>query len=69
MNVSHPAVHPVEAPPLTNANDAPRTRMKDIQGMPGTLGGLLLRIGQFVFSVVALCVMVSTSDFASVTAF
>jgi hypothetical protein len=43
--------------------------MKDIQGMPGTKGGLALRLSQFVFAVTALSVMASTSDFASVTAF
>lgn len=71
MNVSHPSVHPLEAPPLTGAdNDAPpRVRMKDIQGMPGTVGGLMLRCCQFAFAVVALCVMATTSDFPSVTAF
>ncbi|KAJ9684611.1 hypothetical protein PVL29_016867 [Vitis rotundifolia] len=70
MNVSHPAVHPIEAPPLTDAaNGAPRARMKDIQGMPGTLGGLVLRFFQFAFAAVSLCVMATTSDFPSVTAF
>ncbi|XP_010253683.1 PREDICTED: CASP-like protein 5A2 [Nelumbo nucifera] len=70
MNASHPAVHPVEAPPLTDAaNNVPRVRMKDIQGMPGTLGGVALRISQFLFAVAALCVMASTNDFTSVTAF
>ncbi|KAB5561710.1 hypothetical protein DKX38_006667 [Salix brachista] len=43
--------------------------MKDIQGMPGTKGGLALRLSQFIFAVAALSVMASTSDFASVTAF
>ncbi|KAA8550394.1 hypothetical protein F0562_002078 [Nyssa sinensis] len=70
MNVSHPSVHPVEAPPpLTDGGNVPRLRMKDIQGMPGTVGGLILRFSQFVFAVVALCVMATTSDFPSVTAF
>ncbi|KAF3776816.1 CASP-like protein 5A1 [Nymphaea thermarum] len=69
MSASHPAVHPVEAPPATDANDVPRVRMKDTQGMPGTVGGLALRLLQFAFAVGALCVMVSTSDFSSVTAF
>ncbi|KAJ8497617.1 hypothetical protein OPV22_008169 [Ensete ventricosum] len=70
MFVSRPAVHPVEAPPLTDAaENPPRVRMKDIQGMPGTPGGLALRFFQFAFAVAALGVMVSTSDFASVTAF
>ncbi|KAF8396570.1 hypothetical protein HHK36_018194 [Tetracentron sinense] len=70
MSVSHSSVHPVEAPPLTDAaNNAPRVRMKDIQGMPGTLGGLVLRFFQFLFAVAALCIMATTSDFNSVTAF
>ncbi|XP_048326101.1 CASP-like protein 5A2 [Ziziphus jujuba] len=74
MNASRPSVHPVEAPPpATDAaageNPLPRGRMKDIQGMPGTRGGLALRLSQFAFAVVALCIMASTSDFPSVTAF
>lgn len=43
--------------------------MKDIQGMPGTPGGLALRLAQFVFAVTAIGVMVSYTDFTSVTAF
>ncbi|KAK6936053.1 Casparian strip membrane protein domain [Dillenia turbinata] len=72
MNVSHPAVHPVEAQPMTDGAAAAavtRLRMKDIQGMPGTLAGLILRFAQFVFAAVALCVMATTSDFASATSF
>ncbi|XP_030451507.1 CASP-like protein 5A2 isoform X2 [Syzygium oleosum] len=70
--MSRPSVHPVEAPPATNGgaqNHGPRVRMKDVQGMPGTRGGLVLRLCQFVFAVISLCVMVTTSDFPSVTAF
>jgi hypothetical protein len=71
INVIHPSVHPVEAPPATDAANGagPRGRMKDIQGMPGTAGGLALRFSQFAFAVLALCVMATTSDFPSVTAF
>lgn len=69
MNVSHASVHPVEDPPTTEGGNAPRVRMKDIQGMPGTPGGLALRVSQFIFAVAALCVMATTSDFPSVTAF
>ncbi|GAB2272397.1 hypothetical protein Dimus_007223 [Dionaea muscipula] len=71
MNMSRPSVHPVEAPPFTEgaANHGPRVRMKDVQGMPGTPGGLGLRLCQFVFAVVSLSVMASTSDFATATAF
>ncbi|XP_044506874.1 CASP-like protein 5A2 isoform X2 [Mangifera indica] len=69
MNVSHASVHPVEDPPTTDGGNAPRVRMKDIQGMPGTPGGLTLRICQLIFAVAALCVMATTNDFPSVTAF
>ncbi|OMO72495.1 hypothetical protein CCACVL1_17755 [Corchorus capsularis] len=71
MNVSRPAVHPVEAPPpLTEAAaHGPRVRMKDVQGMPGTKGGLLLRLIQFIFAIISVSVMATTSDFRSATAF
>lgn len=69
MNVSHASVHPVEDAPTTDGANAPRVRMKDVQGMPGTPGGLALRISQFVFAAAALVVMATTSDFPSVTAF
>lgn len=67
--MSHASVHPVEDPPTTEGGNAPRVRMKDIQGMPATPGGLALRVSQFIFAVAALCVMATTSDFPSVTAF
>lgn len=70
MSVSNGSVHPVDAPPLqTEAANVPRVRMKDVQGMPGTIGGFFLRFAQFVFAVVSLCVMATTGDFPSVTAF
>ncbi|KAF5727454.1 CASP-like protein [Tripterygium wilfordii] len=75
MNVSHASIHPVEDPPTTDGggvgggNNPPRIRMKDLQGMPGTRGGLVLRLSQFVFAVAALLLMATTSDFPSVTAF
>ncbi|GAU12933.1 hypothetical protein TSUD_97440 [Trifolium subterraneum] len=79
MNVSHASVHPVEEVPTTDGAvpvlgqqqnlNVPMVRMKDIQGMPGTVGGLSLRISQFVFGAAALSIMASTSDFPSVTAF
>ncbi|GFP82502.1 CASP-like protein 5a1 [Phtheirospermum japonicum] len=73
MNMSQAAVHPVEAPPLQTEGAGnvplPRVRMKDFQGMPGTAGGLALRVAQLLFAVVALTVMATTSDFPSVTAF
>ncbi|VFQ81492.1 unnamed protein product [Cuscuta campestris] len=70
MSVSRASVHPVETPPLqTEAANVPRVRMKDIQGMPGTISSLFLRFAQFVFASIALSIMASTSDFSSVTAF
>ncbi|KAG2670401.1 hypothetical protein I3760_14G084100 [Carya illinoinensis] len=71
MNVSHATVHPVEDLPTTDGGggNPPRVRMKDYSGMPGTPGGLGLRISQFLFAVGALCIMATTSDFPSVTAF
>ncbi|KAH9617665.1 hypothetical protein KSS87_022181 [Heliosperma pusillum] len=73
--MSRPAVHPVEAPPLSIDNGGvdgaapPRLRMKDFQGMPGTHGGLILRLFQSFFAIAALLIMATTSDFPSVTAF
>ncbi|CAI8585674.1 unnamed protein product [Vicia faba] len=79
MNVSHASVHPVEEVPTTdggvavaeqqNVNVPMVVRMKDIQGMPGTVGGLALRVSQFVFGAAALSIIASTNDFPSVTAF
>ncbi|PWA88842.1 hypothetical protein CTI12_AA117390 [Artemisia annua] len=72
MNVSHPSVHPVEAPPPLVDDDGlrvTRLQMKVIQGMPGTIGGLLLRFCQFAYAIVSLVVMATTNDFPSVTAF
>lgn len=67
--MSGPAVHPVEAPPPMTEAAPPRIRMKDVQGMAGTTGALILRLCQFAFAAVSLCVMATTSDFPSVTAF
>ncbi|KAK6942812.1 Casparian strip membrane protein domain [Dillenia turbinata] len=69
MNVSLQAVHPIEAPPPLTNNTPPPLLMNDFEGMPGTCGGLLLRFCQFVFAVISLVVMGTTSDFPSVTAF
>ncbi|KAK4758233.1 hypothetical protein SAY87_019534 [Trapa incisa] len=69
MDLSNASVHPVEDPPTGEGAHAPRVRMKDIQGMPATLGGLGLRLCQFLFSAASLCIMATTSDFPSVTAF
>lgn len=70
MFASRPAVHPVEAPPPTDPVEQPTgVLMKDLPGMPGTAGGLALRLAQFAFAAVALAVMASTNDFPSVSAF
>ncbi|KAL2938354.1 CASP-like protein 5A2 [Bienertia sinuspersici] len=71
--MSHPAVHPVDAPPLSIDNGGgdgpPRIRVKDIPGMPGTPSSLVLRLLQSFFAIGACVVMSTTSDFPSVTAF
>ncbi|MFS7913957.1 hypothetical protein Hanom_Chr02g00147801 [Helianthus anomalus] len=58
MNVSHPSVHPVEATPLPPADGRavvpPRVRMKVIQCMSGTIGGLSLWFCQVAYAVVSL---------------
>ncbi|RHN54991.1 hypothetical protein MtrunA17_Chr5g0412891 [Medicago truncatula] len=41
-------------------------RMKDIQGMPDTAGGLSLRIFQFIFAADALSAMAFTSYFPNI---
>ncbi|KAI4382322.1 hypothetical protein MLD38_008300 [Melastoma candidum] len=69
MNISHASVHPVEDPSTAEAPNAPGLRMKDFQGMPATFGGLALRLFQFLFAASALCIMATTNDFPSVTAF
>ncbi|XP_010553321.1 PREDICTED: CASP-like protein 5A1 [Tarenaya hassleriana] len=72
MSISRPAVHPVEVvpPPQTaGAGDRPPVRMKEVQGMAGTTGGLFLRLSQFVSAIISVSVMATTSDFRSATAF
>ncbi|XP_051193931.1 CASP-like protein 5A1 [Lolium perenne] len=70
MFARRPAVHPVEAPPPPDLVGQPTgVLMKDLPGMPGTAGGLGLRIAQFAFAGVALAVMASTNDSPSVSAF
>ncbi|XP_022140364.1 CASP-like protein 5A2 [Momordica charantia] len=69
MNASNASVQPVEETPTTDGGDAPIVRMKDIEGMPGTRGGLALRCFQFGFAVAAFAVMAASSDFPSVSAF
>jgi len=38
-------------------------------GRPGTSGGLVLRVGQFVFAAACICAMASASGFTNYTAF
>ncbi|XP_071732919.1 CASP-like protein 5A2 [Rutidosis leptorrhynchoides] len=77
-NRSRPSVHPldIEVPQIREGVAADNgvlpddtVRMKDVQGMPGTLAGLILRVFQFGFAAVSVAVMAATSDFPSVTAF
>ncbi|OWM69716.1 CASP-like protein 5A1 [Punica granatum] len=67
--MSRPAVHPVEAPPPTYGAVLPRVRMKNVQGTAGTAGSFVLRLFQFAFAAISVCVMGTTSDFVQVTAF
>lgn len=69
MSVSHASVHPVQDPPTVGGANAPRARTKDMEGMPATLGGLVLRSCQLLFAAISLAIMATTSDFSSVTAF
>ncbi|XP_047331993.1 CASP-like protein 5A1 [Impatiens glandulifera] len=71
MNISRSMVHPVpELPPAIDVNNLHQlVKMKNIQGMLGTKGGLKLRLIQFVFVVISFSVMISTSDVQSVSAF
>lgn len=70
MNASHASVHPVEEAPATDGGlVAPIMRMKDVEGMPGTRGGLALRCIQLGFAVAAFAVMAASGDFPSVSAF
>ncbi|KAL3585689.1 hypothetical protein D5086_012556 [Populus alba] len=43
--------------------------MKEIIGGPGTVSGLLLRIGQFVFAAASISVMTSAIGFSTYTSF
>ena len=70
MFASRPVVHPLEvAAPADPVQPAPGVLMKDLPGMPGTPGGLGLRVLQLLFAAISLAAMSSTVDFASVSAF
>lgn len=43
--------------------------MKDLVGSPGTVSGLLLRIGQCLFAAASIGVMVTATGFSNYTAF
>jgi len=43
--------------------------MKVLVGSPGTIGGLLLRISQFLFAAASIVVMITSSGFSNYTAF
>lgn len=45
------------------------SEMKELIGRPGSVSGLLLRIGQFSCASIAISVMVTTAGFATFTAF
>ncbi|XP_031484612.1 CASP-like protein 5B2 [Nymphaea colorata] len=43
--------------------------MKDLPGTPGTISGLLLRMGQCLFAAASIAAMVTATGFSSYTAF
>lgn len=43
--------------------------MKSVPGTPGTVGSLVLRMGQLGFAIAALAVMLNSPDFSNYTAF
>nr|D5ACW4.2 RecName: Full=CASP-like protein 5B1; Short=PsCASPL5B1 [Picea sitchensis] len=43
--------------------------MKDLPGTPGTVGGLALRMGQFIFAAASVVIMVTSDEFINFTAF
>lgn len=43
--------------------------MKELVGSPGSVSGLFLRLGQCLFAVGSIVVMVSASGFSNYTAF
>jgi len=43
--------------------------MKDLPGTPGTVGGLALRMGQFLFAAASVVIMVAGDEFVNSTAF
>ncbi|KAK4790606.1 hypothetical protein SAY86_017910 [Trapa natans] len=69
MSMNHASVHPAEDAPTGGGGIAPREWMKDIEGMPATIGGLVLRSCQLIAAAISLSIMATTSDFSSVTAF
>ncbi|KAJ7516866.1 hypothetical protein O6H91_21G002200 [Diphasiastrum complanatum] len=69
MDTSHPAVHPLGVFVAGGEHPPRRLRTKALQGMPGTYGGLALRLGQFAFAVSACATMICVKEFATVTAF
>ncbi|KAH8951370.1 hypothetical protein BDL97_09G024300 [Sphagnum fallax] len=69
MEASYRAVHPVGVPPQFKGAGPPATRMKDLPGSAGTLGGMGIRFGQFAFALTSFSVMITIPDFSSVTAF
>ncbi|KAH9302688.1 hypothetical protein KI387_014271, partial [Taxus chinensis] len=61
MDASHPTVHPVGDHHAADLEEGPITllSMKDVPGTPGTIGGLVLRMGQFLFAAASIVVMVT----------
>eukprot|EP00249_Psilotum_nudum_P005800 c19223_g1_i7 orf=271-822(+) len=67
MEVSVPGAEPARTDP--GILQFPRWSIDDICVMPGTLGSISLRIIQVAAAIVSFSVMISASDFSTVTAF
>nr|P0DI71.1 RecName: Full=CASP-like protein 5B1; Short=GbCASPL5B1 [Ginkgo biloba] len=70
MDASNPIVHPIGDHHAVDLEEGPLiVTMKELPGMPGTIGGLALRVGQFLFAAAAIVIMVTGDEFTNYTAF
>lgn len=58
---------PVAVPPQHYGT--PAGKMKSFSGVPGTLGGIALRLGQLTFAFIAFVTMIKVPGYHSITAF
>lgn len=73
MDANHAVVHPIGGHPEhehdLREEDLLIFPMKNFPGMPGTVGGLALRMGQFLFAATSVIIMVTGDDFINFTSF